>query len=591
MFPRVATVRQGNRIYRYLQIVEAYRENGRPKQRQVANLGRLDQLGGKLDELVAGLSRYCQRRFVYPQDLTCREALVWGPVLLARHLWEQVGLREIIGQRCRSRRYEFDVAETAFVRVANRLCAPGSEHGLARWLEHTFVCDAQGRRWTPAWRPAAQISKRQRVKVEHEQLNQWYRTLDALLAVKAQIEEALYLRVRDLFSLRVDLVFYDLTSAYFCRKSAVGRLRRHGHSKDGKPRCVQVLLGVVMANGFPIAHHVFSGNTAEKTTLARVLADVEQRFGLDQVLVVGDRGLVSRDNLEALARTKFRYLLGIPGRRCAEARAVLEALQEDHWQPVDEHNRVQEVRLAGDAARYFVIDSAERLAYEQSLRQRSMQRSAAALTQVAQAVQQGRLKEPGKIGAWAERALRCHQGYRYYSYDVSGRGQFRFHEDPAKLGAETLHEGKYILKTDAAQLGAVEAVGAYKELTTVESGFRDLKDVIELRPIYHKSDERIEAHIFVASLALFLKRTLEHQLTRTLPELSGTDALAALRSVGLAELDLIAQSAPATGREAGGQMVRLVSAGGRDARRVLKALGLTDLNPPRLTPPLQPSHR
>jgi hypothetical protein len=401
MFPRVATVRQGNHTYRYLQIVEAYRENGRPKQRAIANLGRLDQLGDKLDELVAGLSRYCQERFARAQDLACRTALVWGPVRLARHLWEQVDLGASIGQLCRARRYEFDVAETAFVLVANRLCEPSSEHGLARWLEHTFVCDAQGRRWRPAWRPAAQISKDQRVKVEHEQLNQWYRTLDALLAVKAQMEEALYRRVRDLFSLRVDLVFYDLTSTYFCRKSPVERLRRHGHSKDGRPRCVQVLLGVVMANGFPIAHHVFAGNIAEKTTLARVLRDVEERFGLRQVLVVGDRGLVSSDNLEFLAGTQFRYLLGVPGRRCAEARAVLEALPEGHWEQVDEDNRVQEVRRAGLAGRYFVIDSAERLAYEQSLRQRSMQRGAAALAQVAQAVQQGRLKDPAKIAARA----------------------------------------------------------------------------------------------------------------------------------------------------------------------------------------------
>jgi hypothetical protein len=156
---------------------------------------------------------------------------------------------------------------------------------------------------------------------------------------------------------------------------------------------------------------------------------------------------------------------------------------------------------------------------------------------------------------------------------VPGRGQFRFYEDPAKLRAETLHEGKYVLKTDDPQLGAVEAVAAYKELATVESGFRDLKDVIELRPVYHKRDERIEAHLFVATLALFLKRTLEHQLAQKLPELSGRDALAALRSVGLAELDL------------GGQTVRLVSGGGRDARRVLKALDITDLNPPALQQP------
>jgi transposase len=145
--------------------------------------------------------------------------------------------------------------------VANRLCEPRSEHGLARWLEHTFVCDRRGRRWKPDWLPAQQITEKQQVKVRFEQLNRWYRTLDALLAAKEQIEEVLYLRVRDLFSLKVDMVFYDLTSLYFCRRSPKERLRRHGASKDGKPRQVQILLGVVMANGWPIAHHLFPGNS------------------------------------------------------------------------------------------------------------------------------------------------------------------------------------------------------------------------------------------------------------------------------------------------------------------------------------------
>ncbi len=571
MFPRIATVKRGAKTYRYLQIVEAYRKDGRTSQRVVANIGRLDQLGHKLDDLVAGLSKYCQRRFVHSDAINCRAALPWGPLLLARHLWDQMQLGTLIRKLCRQRRYKFDVAETAFVLVANRLCEPGSEHGLARWLEHSFVCDARGRRWAPDWLPAEQITKAQRVKVSFEQLNRWYRTLDALLSVKDRIEEALYRRVRDLFSLKVDLVFYDLTSTYFCRRSPRGRLRRHGRSKDGRPRQVQVLLGVVMANGWPIAHHVFAGNTAEKTTLTKVLSDLERRFGLGRVMVVADRGLVSADNLDFLAATKYRYLLGIPGRRSEEAAQVFAGLDDSAWTDVDEQNRVQEVRVAGRSARYFVIDSAERQAYEQALRQTSMARARQELEKVAAAVKAGRLKDPAKIGARAGRALARHHGQRYYSWEVPRRGEFRFFEDAEKLESELRHEGKYILKSDDARMGAVEAVAAYKQLATVESGFRDLKDVLEMRPIYHQKDERVCAHIFVATLALFLKRTLEHQLADRLPELSGSDALAAMRSVGLAELDL------------GGQRIRLVSQSGRDARRVVSALGISEIGPPKPT--------
>jgi len=225
-----------------------------------------------------------------------------------------LNLDEVLREHCQTTRQKFDVTETAFVLAANRLCEPGSEHGLARWLEHTFVCDRQGHRWEPDWLPAEQITKQHRVKVRHQQLNRWYRTLDALLAGKKEIEKALYFRVRDLFNVKVDMVFYDLTTTYFCRKSPVGKLRRHGQCKDGKPRQVHVLLGVVMANGFPIAHHVFPGNTAEKKTLQDVLLDLEIRFGLRRVMVVSDRGLVSPENLKFLSQTRLHYLLGIPGR-------------------------------------------------------------------------------------------------------------------------------------------------------------------------------------------------------------------------------------------------------------------------------------
>jgi hypothetical protein len=260
--------------------------------------------------------------------------------------------------------------------------------------------------------------------------------------------------------------------------------------------------------------------------------------------------------------------LGLPGRRSREALTVLEALDDTKWQRVDKENLVQEIRLPERTGRYFVIDSLQRKTYEQALRQRSMERARQALEKVAAAVKAGRLKDPARIGARAARAARKHHAHRYYSYEVPGPGQFRFHEDAAKMQAEILHEGKYILKTDDQDLVAGEAVGAYKELDTVESGFRDLKHVIEMRPVYHKTDDRIKAHIFVATLALFLKRSLEHQLAPVLPELSGTEAIAAMRSIGLAELDL------------NGQTTRLVSGGSRDARRVLSALGIVDRNPP-----------
>ena len=568
MYPRVNTVKQGNKTYHYLQILQSYRHHGQTRQRLVANLGRIDVLGDNLDRLVTSLSKYCKKNLVTPEQIECRQALPWGPVLLARHLYQQVRLSEIIGKHCQSVHQKFDVAETAFVLIANRLCEPSSEHGLGRWLEHTFVCDSQGRRWQPNWIPTERISKQQRVKVSGKQLKQWYRTLDALLAAKEKIEEALYLRVRDLFNLKVDMVFYDLTSTYFCRKQAKGNLRKHGQSKDKRPRQVQVVLGVVMANGFPIAHHVFPGNMAEKMTLKRVLTDLQRRFGLRHIMLVSDRGLLSQENLRFLRKNKFDYLLGIGSGRSEQAQQVLSKLDINKWQQIDRDNQVQEVRLDGKSSRYFVIASSQRKDYEQSLRERSMQRARQQLQNIKSSVKSGRLKDPSKIGARANRAVSNNHGYRYYSWQVSGPGKFDFFEDTEKLQAEIAREGRYILKTDNPDITAGEAVACYKELNTVEQGFRDLKDVINMRPIYHKTDERIEAHIFVASLALFLKRTLEYELSPKLPEISAADAFAAVKSTGLTELSF------------NGQSKQLVSNGGRDARRVLSALAIKQINPP-----------
>ena len=180
MFARLKTVTQNGRTYQYLQVLESYHYQGQSRHRVVANHGRYDPNHGTVDRLVQSLARFAKQRFVGEQKLCSEQDLTWGPVLLARHLWEQLGLDQIITDRCRSTKRGFGLAEAAFVLVPNRLCEPGSEHGLARWLEHTFVCDGKGRLWRPDWLASEQITKHQQVKVRPRQLNRWYRTLDAL---------------------------------------------------------------------------------------------------------------------------------------------------------------------------------------------------------------------------------------------------------------------------------------------------------------------------------------------------------------------------------------------------------------------------
>ena len=582
MFLRIVKAQGGQGVqHEYVRLVEAYREQGKNKQRTVCNLGRKDVLAAHLDDLIRllrGASAGTTRLRV--GDVQATGAWDWGPVLVARTLWRELGVdASLTPLGSRGRRARRPLAERALVLVANRLCAPTSEHGLARWLETDFVCDGQGRRWLPAGRGEAerQRSRRPRVRVADRQLQQWYRTLDQLYARQARLEQALYLRLRDLFSLQVDLVFYDLTSTYF-EGAGPPDLGAHGHSRDGKPRDPQVLVGVVMVEDWPIAHHVFRGNLRDASTVTPVLQDLESRFGVRRIVLVGDRGMVTGDNLTLLQRRGHGYLVGLNRRRnAAVSRALARATGP--WTecpgcpgapetPATPKTYVQEVPADEPSLRVFVVKSDERLAYERTERAKAMARVRAELEALQRRVAQGRLKAPEKVGAAAARILGRHHGHRYYGWEYT-EGVFRFFDHPETLPREEALEGTYVLQTTEPNLTPVQAVTLYKRLSEVERAFCSLKDVIERRPIYHQTDRRVAAHIFVAALAFLLHRALEKKLKVAGLDLSATEALQALRTVRVVEIRL-----------GNGQRKRSVTRGTARAARILAALGITDLDPP-----------
>lgn len=559
MFVRkIARDYPGGRV-EYVYLVESYRDGARSRQRTVANLGRADVLAPHLDAIVQLLRPQLLTSPPTPQSGPVRvpEALTYGPVAVAQTLWTEVGLGDIISRVCGA-----EVAERSFVLVAHRLLHPGSEHALAWWLDESFVPDAHGHRLLPEWKA------RGRVRVAGRQLLQWYRTLDGLHAAKPQIETELYARLRDLFGLQVDVVFFDLTSTYFEGSGPMG-LARHGHSRDGRPRNRQVLVGVVMASGWPIASYVFEGHRQDRSTVHEVLADVRSRFAVQRVVWVADRGMVSDDTLAAMMEGSDHYLVGLQRRRNPTAQAVLR-MSEGRSRQTLPHNggEVCDVTLPGDAARYVVVWSPERLRYERALRRQDMRRTRDRLRKLARAVTTGKLRTPAKIGARAGACLAQHHGSRYFAWELTPAGRFRYWVDRAKLRAERRLEGTYILQTNEPSLDALRAVAVYKELQTVEHGFRMLKDVLAVRPIYHRTAPRVRAHLFVAHLALVLGCALEKALRRAGLTLALDTALAALRPVRLVTL------------EVDGTTTRVVTKPTAHAQAVLKSVGLSRLRAP-----------
>jgi len=574
MYVRTIKVRSSNgTVNEYVRVVEAYRENGKVKQRVVADLGRKDLLSALLPKLRRVLEGTPTIDGQAEEGIEVLDASTWGPILVLRHLFQQLGLWPLFDELL-GRSKTVPYADRAFVLLANRLLHPKSEHGLASWLETDFVCDRQGRRFVPQWH------QRGRVRIHHRQLDAWYGTLDRLVAAKAKMEVGLFHRLRDLFSWKPDLVLYDITSTYF-EGAGPQDFAKHGYSRDGKPHNVQVIVGVVMVGGWPIAHHVWAGNRVDHTTVQEVIEDLRQRFSFGRIVFVGDRGMVTKDNLDEFVKDGQGYLVGVKRRRNAKFDEYLERIDQTKWidcplgitareREVPLKTRAQEVPAGEPGVRVFVIDSEERRQYEEAMRTRAMEQTRLKLEALQKRIAASKEFDAAKVGAAAERILQARHGYRYYSWELRDRA-LHFEASP-QWERERRLEGKYVITTTEKDLDVLDAVRTYKDLTDVERGFRHLKDVLAVRPIYHRVEPRVRAHIFVAALALLVERLLERRLKEAGVNLSAPDALEALATIRLVTFHL-----------AGQPVRRGVSGGSPHARQVLKALGISDLKPP--TPP------
>ena len=419
------SIKAPNGRHEYLRLVESYREGDKVKQRIVAHLGRKDLLAPHIDTLIRLLQEESSfPRWVPLEQISTPRASTWGPILVARHLFDKLSLGSILDAGQAPLRHGQPLSERIFPLLANRLSRPGSEHALAQWLEDFYVCTPEGRRWAAVWKQS------HRVKVGFAQLKLWYQSLDDLLAEKKRIEKEVYRELRNLFSLQPDLAFYDITSTYF-EGAGPAKLSRFGYSRDGKPQNRQiVVIGVVMMEGWPIAHHVFAGNRLDQTTVLEVVQDLNERFALNRVVFVGDRGMMTVGNIEELRKKNQGYLVGLQRRNRKDTfDYIQQAEARADWQecPVGmtasekaivPKTRVVEVAGKEPGVRVFVVHSEEREAYERGLREMSMERVRKDLEALQAQVEKGALKEPEKIGAAAATKLRRNHGHRYFDWEL-----------------------------------------------------------------------------------------------------------------------------------------------------------------------------
>jgi hypothetical protein len=482
---------------RYLQLVEGHRdENGKVRIKVVANLGRLDRIKpGKLDPLINGLNRAVGRLENTASDVAYDSSLGYGDVFALHELWKDLGFDRALGRALRSGKRKLDVEALVRAMVFNRLCDPTSKLGCLRWLDTVAM---------PAMPEA----------VTHQQL---LRAMDALMDHAERVEIELARQVRPLIDRDLAIVFYDLTTVRIHGEAAVAEdIRAFGMNKEIGGIARQFVLGVVQtAEGLPLFHTVHPGNMAETKTLQGMLKTVLQRFPVQRVVLVADRGLLSLENIDELTTLaeqggrKLEFILAVPARRYAD---LVETFQGLSFQ-----DGLAEASFAGH--RLIVAHDPLR-AEEQSERRQARIRDLVAMADkmvgkldAQDAGQTARGRRASDRGAYSRftRAVAEAELTRFIKADLQA-DRFSYSVDEEAIARAELFDGKLALLTNASDLSPAEAVARYKSLADIERGFRVLKSDIEIAPVHHRLPDRIRAHALICFLALVLYRVMRMRL-------------------------------------------------------------------------------
>lgn len=497
MFVRVKRSVQASGTYEYLQIVESVREGARIRQRVIGNLGRRDQLvaDGTLDALLQSLAKFSQRLRVVEKvrtdGLQAHQARSWGPALVFDRLWQAQGLPTILERLTRGRRFEFDVERASFALALQRLCAPGSDRHGAAWLP---TIEGPG--------------------LAALDLHHLYRTTGVLAGVRDDLERELFAQDRDLFSQTLDLVFIDTTSTYIYRPMETP-LRRRGYSRDRMPDQPQVVICLAVdRHGWPIAWDLLPGNTADQPAFRAMIATLRERFHIRRIIVVADRGMLSRATLALLAEdaaAPFDFILGCRMRQQTEVAETVLA-RAGRYQVVAENLEVKAVTVAG--RRYVVCRNPLEAKKDAAAR-------AAILAHLETALQRG------------PKAVIGNTGFRRFLRIARGAATI----DQAAVERDARLDGKFVLRTNT-ELPPEEVARAYKSLWRVERAFRETKATLEVRPVFHHRDDTTVGHIVACFLALRLEVDLQRRLDARGVDVAWPDLMTELAEVRAVDLTL-----------------------------------------------------
>jgi Transposase DDE domain len=500
--------------FEYLQVVESHRVNGKPRQTVVATLGRLDALkeSGELDRLLQSGARFTESGMLVSAfekgGTAAIDAKRIGPPLLFERLWRDSYCRSVIEDLLADRKFEFPVERAVFLTVLHRIMDPGSDRAAEKWRSAYSIGGMETIDLHHLYRAMSWLGE--------ELADQQGRGL-APRTNKDLVEERLFAKRRDLFN-DVGLAIFDTTSLYFEGEGGTA-LGENGHSKDSRPDLHQMVLGVVIdENGRPICSEMWPGNTADVTTLISVVTRLRERFLLNRVCIIADRGMVSAKTIATLEANKIEYILGVREKRNVEVAAVLADKTPFVPLTIPKTNgrgtldlQVKEVVRKvkeGQAGRtrhcrYIVCYNEAEPSFACSVA-----RNDAAPSFACSVAREAILAGLDKALRQGDKAMVGNRGFRRF---IKTEGESHFAIDPERVAAAAKFDGLYVIRTNA-RLSPLAVALRYRQRWIVEDIFRTAKSIIDTRPIFHRRDETIRGHVFCSFLALLLRKELIDRL-------------------------------------------------------------------------------
>lgn len=546
MFLRFNTRKKDGKTHRYWSIVENRRLRGeRVMQRTVFYLGEInDTQQGAWRKQLEAFDETTQRPeqiALFPEDraipsdalggmqvklsaLTLERPRIFGDCWLASRLWDELQLDEFWRERLPDGKAEVPWTKVLELLVVRQLVAPGSKwHLHRRW----FLASAMDELLDEDFAVAAK--------------NRLYECLDKIDTHRSALFTHLQARWKDLFGAKCEVLLYDLTSSYFEGEMARAPKARHGHSRDHRPDCRQVVIAVVLTpEGFPLAYEIMPGNTSDKTTLRAFLRKIEAQYGKLNRIWIMDRGIPTEEVLEEMRQSDppVGYLVGTPRARWEQFRADFEKLP---WQKLRDSIEVK--LLAHGEEVYVLAKSSGRHAKERAMRRKKLAR----LLRTLRALRRSR-QRPWKRDTLLHKLGAAHKtagkAWSFVQITPPAAGQpvnrdtFRFLLLKDKLREAEERDGHYLLRGFKAGDTAGPLWERYMEMVHIEAAFKTLKSDLLLRPIRHHVEQRIEAHILVCFLAYCLSVTLRHRLMAHAPGLTPRDVLQSLAGILMLDVHL-----------------------------------------------------